>query len=503
MFSYISWGFSRRSFSSWVVLSVALISPSTWAASVSQEQILERLLALEARQKALEADLQQRDQRIVELERQLSSNVADPPLQTIAVVPATGVTNTAPVAVPHEKQPIGRARPNGAGFTIADTEMGTINFGAWAYVRYLNQEGLDDSYTDDFGREFDIDIRNDMQFNKVNLTFNGWMYDPDFRYLLYTWTANTSQGDSAQVVVAGNFKYRFNKAFDVGFGIDALPGTRSMSGTFPFFNKVDNRTMADEYFRPSYTTGIWSAGEINPELRYKVMLGNNLSQLGVNAAKLDGEMNTFSARLDWMPRTGEFGVGRGFDDFEVHTELATAFGVSATYSEEDRQSQPGTEDIQNSQIRLSDGTRLFNPGAFGTDGRVNRATYQMVAADAGVKYQGWAILGEYYARWVDDFKTEGDVPEDELWDHGFQLQASYSFMPKYLAGYIAGSKIFGEYGDPWDTAVGVNWYPMRERLLRVNGEVLYLDSSAVGYSSIPYQVGGDGFVFNTNLEMKF
>ena len=226
-------------------------------------------------------------------------------------------------------------------------------------MRYLNQQGLDDSYTDSFGREFDIDIRNDFQVAKVNLTFNGWLFDPDFRYLFYTWTSNTSQGESAQVVVAGNLRYRFNEHLDAGFGIDALPGTRSMTGTFPRFHKVDSRTMADEFFRPSYTTGMWLSGNLFDDMQYKLMLGNNLSQLGVNASRLNDDLNTFSGRIDWMPTTGEFGPQRGFDDFEIHTELATLFGIAATYSEEDRQSQPGTEDINNSQIRLSDGTRIL------------------------------------------------------------------------------------------------------------------------------------------------
>lgn len=63
--------------------------------------------------------------------------------------------------------------------------------------------------------------------------------------------------------------------------------------------------------------------------------------------------------IDWMPTTGEYGPLRGFDDFNEHTDLATLFGLAYTYSEEDRQGQPGTEDINNSQIRLSDGTRIF------------------------------------------------------------------------------------------------------------------------------------------------
>ena len=157
----------------------------------------------------------------------------------------------------------------------------------------------------------------------------------------------------------------------------------------------------------------------------------------------------------------------------------------------------------NSQIRLSDGTRLFIPGAFDTDGRVDRATYNMVSADAAMKYQGFSLSTAAYWRWVEDFKIDGDVPVDDLYDYGVELQSSYMFLPRTLQGYIAASKIYGEYGNPWDTSIGVNWFPMHHRLLRINAELLYTSDSPVGYASIPYLLGGDGPVFNTNLEMKF
>jgi len=490
---------------------LSLQAATTHAATSAEQAILDRLAALEANQRRLETELKARDARIEELENRLAQQPAadEHAAQVVAVPPGTAAPSVASAeakpAAPGtgDKDYFGRFRPGGAGFTIADTPMGSVNFGAWAYTRYLNQDALDKDYTDSFGRTFQLDRRNDIQFNKVNLTFTGWLFDPDFRYLLYTWTSNTSQGDSAQVVVAGNMKYKFSEALDIGLGIDALPGTRSMYGTFPFFNKVDMRTMADEFFRPSYTTGIWSSGKLADRMSYKLMLGNNLSQLGVNAAQLDGGLDTLSGRLQWEPTTGEFGPASGYGDFEMHEHLATEFGLSATYSSENRQSQPGTDDIENSQIRLSDGTRLFVPDAFDTDGRVNNAHYYMVSADASLKYHGFSLASAYYTRWVNDFKTEGDVPTNNLFDQGVELQTTYMFIPRTLQGYIAASKIFGEYGNPWDTAVGVNWFPMRERLLRVNGELTYMNNSPVGYSSIPYAVGGDGPILNTNVEMKF
>jgi hypothetical protein len=44
-----------------------------------------------------------------------------------------------------------------------------------------------------------VDPRQDMQLQKVNVQFLGWIVNPKMRYLSYVWTANTSQGLGAQV----------------------------------------------------------------------------------------------------------------------------------------------------------------------------------------------------------------------------------------------------------------------------------------------------------------
>ncbi|HEX9167288.1 MAG TPA: hypothetical protein VF862_15340, partial [Gemmatimonadales bacterium] len=41
----------------------------------------------------------------------------------------------------------------GTGFKVADTEHGDLNLKLFTYIRYLNQLGLDDSYTDAFGND--------------------------------------------------------------------------------------------------------------------------------------------------------------------------------------------------------------------------------------------------------------------------------------------------------------------------------------------------------------
>jgi hypothetical protein len=391
----------------------------------------------------------------------------------------------------------------GKGLVLMRSDVGEVDLGVVSYFRYLNQQGLDKSYVDGFGATNPVRPRQDFQLAKVQLTFRGWLFDPRFNYNAYFWTSNVSQGQGAQVVGAGNLSFAFNDALQVFTGIHSIPSTRSTNRTFPGWLRNDNRPIADEFFRGSYTTGIWAQGQIARGLDYRVMLANNLSTLGVNAGQLDTKLNTLSGVLTWMPTTGEFGPGAGFGDFEQHQKPATLFGVHYSSSTETPQSQPGTETIENTQLRLSDGTLLFKDQAFHTPGRITAARYQMVDLNAAVKYSGYSLELEYYARLLDDFVVDGIIPVTDLFDSGFQLQASAMLLPKTLQIYASGSKIFGEYGDPYDVALGLNWFPFKRKDFRINPMALYVRRSPVGYAAYPLPVGASGFTFLTDVSLAF
>jgi hypothetical protein len=326
----------------------------------------------------------------------------------------------------------GRYNPN-LGFRVADTERGDLNISIYTYARYLNQLGLDANYTDAFGNVKNVQQRQDFQLQKVQIKFLGWLFDPKFRYFLYGWSSNPSQGLPAQVVLAGNLNYTFKDWFSVGAGIRSLPGTRSVEGNFPFWLGVDSRLMADEFFRPSYTSGVWAWGKLGHKVDYIAMVGNNLSTLGVSAAQLDNGFNTVSTSLVWRPTTGEFGPG--FGDFEGHEKLAARLGAHFTYSQESKQSQPNSEGFENTQLRLSDGSVIFIPNLFGPGITVNDATYKMTSLDAGLKYRGLSLEGEYYLRWLNHFQGPGTEAIPERFDHGVQAQVSAMVIPKLLQVY--------------------------------------------------------------------
>ena len=323
------------------------------------------------------------------------------------------------------------------------------------------------------------------------------------RYYLYVWSSNASQGDPAQVVGAGNISWNFNRFVNVGVGITSLPSTRSTEGQFPYWLGVDDRLIADEFFRGSYTSGVWLKGELSYKLKYMAMFANNLSTLGVSAAQLDNRMDTQSYSIQWLPSTGEFGLWGTFGDYDDHQIVATRVAVHFTHSLEEKQSQPGTEGIENSQIRLTDGSSIFTPNLFGDGITVNEVDYNMMSIDAGVKYKGMSLEGEYYWRWLRNFTGVNTSGIANINDTGYQLQASAMAVPKALQLYFGTSQVFGRYGDQWEVRAGQNFYPMKERGIRLNGEWMYVDHSPVGYTAYPFPVGAKGQVFHINLELNF
>jgi hypothetical protein len=406
----------------------------------SSTDMQERLQRLEQNQQALQKQLQENAAEIEALKKQANAAAsagAPPaaPQRAPAAAAATSATAAAVAIATSEESGSGLDKPTAAptnlypekwgdyqdffGFHVANTDKGDMRVAIYTYVRYLNQKGLDPTYTDAFGNVKSVQQRQEAQILKVQIKFLGWLFDPKFRYFVYAWSSNATQGQGAQVVLAGNLTYAFNEHFAVAGGITSLPGVRTTEGNFPFWLNVDNRLMADEFFRPSYTSGFWIKGDITPALRYQAMIGNNLSTLGVSSAQLNNHFDTLATALVWEPTTGEF--GRGFGDFEDHQQVATRLGLHYTRSTEDKQSQPNTDSFENTQIRLSDGTVIFTPEIFGPGVVVDEVRYQMSSLDAGIKYKGYALEGEYYVRKLDRFEGPGTEIVPNMWDRGFQL----------------------------------------------------------------------------------
>src|SRR6185312_5104988 len=170
----------------------------------------------------------------------------------------------------------------GRGFTVAQGEMGSLNLSGYMAVRYLNQLPADQSAVDHLGRPIAVTPRQDFQFHRVMLFSQGWLFSQKFQYSTFLWTVQ----DTNQVAVGGALTYNFGKLMTLGAGWNAYPGTLSLLGSHPYWESYD-RVMADEFFRPYFSQGVFAQGNLLPSLQYRWMVGNNNSNLDVPAVKLD------------------------------------------------------------------------------------------------------------------------------------------------------------------------------------------------------------------------
>src|SRR6185436_975900 len=111
--------------------------------------------------------------------------------------------------------------------------------------------------------------------------------------------------------------------------------------------------------------------------------------------------------------------------------------------------------------RLKDGSVVFTPDLFGPGVTVNNVDYQMTSLDAGIKYRGLSLEGEYYWRSLTNFRGTNTRRIPDVDNTGFQLQSSGMVIRNVLQLYLSGSKIFGDFPDfanPSEVRAGANWY---------------------------------------------
>jgi len=361
----------------------------------------------------------------------------------------------------------------GRGFTVGKGEYGELNLSGYMAVRYLNELPPNQNETDHLGRPIPIEPRNDFQFHRVMLFSQGWLFTPKFQYSTFVWTVQ----DTNQVAVGGALYYTFNKYLTLGAGWNAYPGTQSLQGSHPYWESYD-RVMADEFFRPYFSQGVFAQGDLLPRLQYRWMVGNNNSNLDVPATKLDRDLSAGFA-ITWLPTTGEFGPRGAFGDYERHKKLATRFNLAYTYSPEERQSPIG-EPSGNTTLRLADSLNVFDTGALANGVTVTRTKYQLVSAAAGMKYRGFWLQGEGYGRKLDNFIANGPLPVKNIRNTGFYVQAADMIVPNRLELYASTSYVLGEFGHhPHEFIVGSNYYPWNTRNLRLNVQVINVSHSPV------------------------
>jgi hypothetical protein len=376
----------------------------------------------------------------------------------------------------------------GRGYQVAKAPIGDLWISGYVVWRYINQLPATQSFTDHLGRTLAIDTRQDLQWHRIMVHFRGFAFSPKLTYVLTVWNVMST----LDMYIIGSLNYRFSRGFGLSVGLDAVPGTRSLLGSHPLW-LANDRVMADDFIRPGFSSGISANGEIVPRFFYKVVLNNNLSQIGLKASQLTRDL-AYGGTLWWMPTTGEFGPRGAYGDWESHENLATRFGVgAAAMASEDRYNPTSNPSPGSTQIRLADSRLLFETGALADGVTVLKAGFKILSFDAGFKYHGFFFQTEFSTRWLGNFRADGPLPVSSIVDRTFYIQTAFFPIPKTLEVYVATSQIYGDksagFSHSYEYLIGGNFYPFDQRYFRVNAQVISVYHSPVS-SVFGFYVGG-------------
>jgi hypothetical protein len=427
-----------------------------------------------------------------------------PPATADASAPAANANITPAVTNPNTTavQPASAAAPQanperyGQGIVLVQTPDDAkipllVNFNVNTQLRYLNTLNSKETFTDHLGVVRDVHTRNDITVNRAMFILGGYIFDKRLRYSFTVWTS----AGAASIVVAGNIGWVFNKHLTVMAGYTGVPGSRSLVNTFPYYTATD-RSMADNFFRPGFTQGLWATGELSKRLYYQAFVGNGLNTLSISAAKIDTNL-LGSGSLWWEPLGDYAPPGKSvnmYDDYFAQKKVRIRLGTSFTRSREDRFSNLDTSSPENTALYNSDGVLTFSTGAFAPGLTVDKALYKMWAIDGGLKYNGLAINGQYFMRWLGDFVANGPMQVTSTFDHGYELSASYFVVPRKVLLYGKSSQVFGQFGNSYEYGAGVKWHFLPTERVWLNTELMRVNKAPYRGAFTPYTAGMNGWV---------
>jgi hypothetical protein len=142
---------------------------------------------------------------------------------------------------------------------------------------------------------------------------------------------------------------------------------------------------------------------------------------------------------------------------------------------------------------MTDGVLFFETGALANGVTVNDADYNMMSVDIGLKYKGFGFQLEPFQRTLSKFNADGPTPMTSIRDYGYSLQVSQMVIPRKLIAYGINSYFWDQFKrHPWEAGGGFNFYPIKSRSWRINGQVMHVYKTAAGGTFGLYTAGQTG-----------
>ena len=257
--------------------------------------------------------------------------------------------------------------------------------------------------------------------------------------------------------------------------------------------------MATTFFRPSLSQGIWIMGQPRDGLFYHAMVSNGFNTLNLLPNRLNNRF-CYSGSVWWEP-LGEF--GRGYSDLTWHDEPSLRLGGSYAYAI-GRGNQSDSDAVENSPIRLSDGTIITTQGALAPGVTVQTYDLSLAALDAAFKYRGLGISTELYFQHLLGLQGDGPLPIHSTRAFGGFVQGGYFVIPRVVELYAHTSLVTGAFGTGWDVGGGLNWFPVKgDENLRFTFDADWLDRSPAGQNRTGFVAGQTGLLIRTQITVVY
>jgi hypothetical protein len=360
--------------------------------------------------------------------------------------------------------------------------------------RFINFTNNEDFWTDSAGVTEPIEARRYFDNERMRIILSGHAFTPKLKYLIQM--DGDTDGGNIIAILDGWVGWKVSDTSEIQFGARKAPGTRNwMLGAFD--TRMIDRSFANEFFRPSRTTGIWFVRDPSSRSHYEFMIGQGYNTEGL--IPLEGLGDNFAlSGTAWRDIVGNYGPARP-TDFEYHDELAIRVGSSLTASIE---GTPGRQLQETDFLRLTDGTRLTDPNALAPGATVESFFVSLLAFDTAFKYRGWSANSEYFLRSIDNVEANLPVPSVGL-QYGFYVEGGCFIIPQKWEWNSQYAFVDGQQGATNSYATGFSYYPRSSQHLKLGIDATYIDGSPVNSTGSDIFVGDSGVLVRTQFQFVY
>jgi len=363
--------------------------------------------------------------------------------------------------------------------------------------RYDGFSRAEPSWTDSAGNTVPINNSSYFGIPRGRLIFLGTALLPRLSYRLnIDYNSVTSQPIGFR---AFWLSYRSSEAFELYVGQSKVPGSREWIETaFAPLQSAD-RTMATTFFRPSLSQGMWIMGAPRDDVYYHAMVSNGFNTLNLIPQAINNRF-AWSASVWWEPGGG---FGRGYSDLQHHEEAAARLGACFTFALGSG-NQADSDAVENSPVRLSDGTIITTPGALAPGVTLQSYDISLVAIDWAWKHRGFALSSELYFQELLGLQATGPLPIAATSAFGGFLKGGTFVVPRETELYARASYVTGAYGSGYELGCGLNHFflPGKDNLF-FTFDAAWLENSPAGQNRTGFVAGQTGLLVRTQIVAVF